>query len=83
MYNMTTMTVRALRHNFSEAEEKLSAGERFAIVKRGKTIGYFVPVDPKRAGAVMPDFAERRRALFGDRKLAGNSILAERQEARW
>lgn len=80
---MTSMTVRALRHNFSEAEEKLSAGEKFAIVKRGKTIGYFVPVDPKHAGADMPDFAARRRALFGNRKLAKNAILAERKDARW
>lgn len=80
---MTTMTVRALRHNFSEAEEKLSAGERFAIVKRGKTIGYFVPVDAKQTAPIMPDFGARRRLLFGNRKLARNSILAEREEARW
>ncbi len=66
--HMKTATVRDLRNNFSQLEAWLAEGEQIQIEKRGEPVALLSPVDrkasPKR---LLPDFAARRRAIWGDR----------------
>jgi len=77
---MKTATVRDLRYHFSETEPRLEQGEEFQIRKRRCVIARLVPVRPK--AAAYPDFAVRRKKIFGGRamKVTSAKRLAEERD---
>jgi antitoxin (DNA-binding transcriptional repressor) of toxin-antitoxin stability system len=76
---MKTVTVRDLRNSFSMLEAWLSEGEDICIEKRGQPIGFLTAwrpgVVPRPA---KPDFAARRRAIWGDRVFTEAEVAAMR-----
>ena len=78
---MKTATVRDLRNSFSMLEAWLLEGEDIRIEKRGQPIGLLtawrsdVSVPP-----VKPDFAARRRAIWGDRVFSEGEVAAMRAD---
>ena len=66
---MKTASVRDLRYDFPKVEAWLKAGEEVRITKRNKVIGRLMPdaVTNENVGASLPDFAARRKRIFGDR----------------
>ena len=78
MYNMSTVTLRQLRHDFASVE----AAARKAPVKitrRGRVIGTFTAAK-KSARWTPPDFGARARAQFGERFTALSLIDELAQE---
>jgi hypothetical protein len=64
MCNMSTATLRQLRHNFSAVEASAKKAP-VKITRRGKVIGVFTA---RGAGKWRsPDFAARAKSDFGDR----------------
>jgi antitoxin (DNA-binding transcriptional repressor) of toxin-antitoxin stability system len=76
-----TVTVRDLRNSFSRIEAWLLEGEDIRIEKRGQPIGMLTAW---RADApacpVMPDFAARRRAIWGDRVFTESEVASMRAD---
>ena len=74
MYNMSTVTLRQLRHDFAAIE---SAAQKapVKITRRGGVIGTFTAAK-KRGSWTPPDFAARARAQFGAR-LTALSVIDE------
>ena len=78
---MKTVTVRDLRNSFSKLEAWLSEGEDIRIEKRGQPIGVLTAWRPEaRAEPVKPDFASRRRAIWGDRLFTEAEVAAMRAD---
>ncbi len=63
---MKTATVRDLRYHFSELEARLRQGEEIVICKRREAVAKLVPMHPMAGKPYRPDFAARRRKIFGD-----------------
>ena len=82
MYHMKSMSVRDLRYRFPQVEAQLRRGEEIAITKRKRIIARLVPEQP--AKRVMPDFAARLKAIYGDRiaKVSGAELVAM-QRGEW
>jgi antitoxin (DNA-binding transcriptional repressor) of toxin-antitoxin stability system len=78
--HMKTVTVRDLRNNFSKVEAWLGEGEEIRIEKRGKPIG-FLSATPKSGQAEIkkPDWAARRKAIWGDRVFSEGEVRAMRE----
>jgi antitoxin (DNA-binding transcriptional repressor) of toxin-antitoxin stability system len=77
---MKTANVRQLRHNFGSVMDWVAEGQHVEIVKKGKVIALLSPPPPAKPTRLkMPDFAERRRRIFGDRVMPGNIIAEERE----
>jgi antitoxin (DNA-binding transcriptional repressor) of toxin-antitoxin stability system len=78
---MKTVTVRDLRNSFSMLEAWLSEGEEICIEKRGQPIGVLTAWRP---GALTqpakPDFAARRRAIWGNRVFSEAEVAAMRAD---
>lgn len=78
---MKTVTVRDLRNSFSMLEAWLLEGEDIRIEKRGQPIGILTAwradasADPAK-----PDFAARRRAIWGDRVFTEAEVAAMRAD---
>jgi len=74
MYNMSTVTLRQLRHDFAAIE---SAAQKapVKITRRGRVIGTFTAAK-KAKRWTPPDFAARARAQFGER-FAALSLIDE------
>lgn len=64
---MKTATVRDLRNNFSVLETWLAEGEQIQIKKRGQAVAMLTAFAGEAATVGRPDFAARRRAIWGDR----------------
>lgn len=78
---MKTVTVRDLRNSFSKLEAWLSEGEDIRIEKRGQPIGVLSAWRPDaHAPAPKPDFAARRRAIWGDRVFTETEVAAMRAD---
>jgi len=75
---MKSATVRDLRFHFSEIEARLRQGEEIEIRKRNRPIAKLVPLRPDAGKPYMPDFAARRRKIFGDKQMpiTGAEIVA-------
>jgi antitoxin (DNA-binding transcriptional repressor) of toxin-antitoxin stability system len=72
---MKTATVRELRNEFSKLEAWLGDGHQVWIERRGEAIAVLQPIStcpPKPF--VMPDFAARQRAIFGDRVFSQEEV---------
>lgn len=78
---MKTVTVRDLRNSFAMLEAWLSEGEDILIEKRGQPIGILKAWHP---GALTqpakPDFAARRRAIWGNRVFSEAEVAAMRAD---
>ena len=78
---MKTATVRDLRNNFSKIEIWLGEGEEIRIEKRGEPIAVLkaLPRQSSMAGK-KPDFAARRRAIWGDRVFSEKEVREMRKD---
>lgn len=74
---MRKANVRDLRYRFREIEAQLNNGEEIGVYKRKKLIARLTPVRPKAEN--YPDFAARRREVFGGRKArkTGTELVSE------
>lgn len=78
---MKTVTVRDLRNSFSMLEAWLLDGEDIRIEKRGQPIGVLTAWRPDAAvHPVKPDFAARRRVIWGDRVFTEAEVEAMRAD---
>lgn len=82
MYHMKSMSIRDLRYRFPQVEAQLRRGEEIAITKRKRVIARLVPERP--AQRVMPNFAARLKAIYGDRiaKVSGAELVSM-QRGEW
>ena len=63
---MPSVNVRQLRDS-RQLFKWLDAGEVVELKKRNRVVARIVPESPKLHPVEWPDFAARRRAIFGDR----------------
>ena len=78
---MKTVTVRDLRNSFSKLEAWLLEGEEIRIEKRGQPIGVLTAWRPAaRKKPAKPDFAARRRAIWGNRVFSEAEVAAMRAD---
>jgi antitoxin (DNA-binding transcriptional repressor) of toxin-antitoxin stability system len=78
---MKTVTVRDLSNSFSMLEAWLLEGEDIRIEKRGQPIGVLTAWRPDaRTEPIKPDFAARRRAIWGDRVFTEAEVAAMRAD---
>jgi antitoxin (DNA-binding transcriptional repressor) of toxin-antitoxin stability system len=78
---MKTVTVRDLRNSFSMLEAWLLEGEDICIEKRGQPIAILTAWRPDAtARPAKPDFAARRRAIWGDRVFTEAEVAAMRED---
>jgi antitoxin (DNA-binding transcriptional repressor) of toxin-antitoxin stability system len=73
---MKSATVRDLRNNFAVIEAWLAEGEQVQIKKRGQPMAMLTASSPGSgaANAQRPDFAARRRAIWGDRVFSDQEV---------
>lgn len=77
---MKTATVRDLRNNFAKLEAWLSNGEQICIEKRGEPVAMLTALTQKRSQRVKkPDFAARRKAIWGDRIFSEAEVKTMRE----
>jgi antitoxin (DNA-binding transcriptional repressor) of toxin-antitoxin stability system len=73
---MRTINMRQLR-NTRQLECWLKAGETIELQKRNRPVAQITPIHQPLAKREMPDFAARRRKIFGDRILPGADLVIE------
>ena len=61
----------------------LEAGEVVDLRKRNRVVARIVPESPRPQSVEWPDFAARRRAIFGDRVIPAVEMLIEDREDRF
>lgn len=77
---MQSITLRQLRDT-RQVKAWLKAGVQIEVRERNVVLGDLVPRTPPNLKPVeWPDFAARRRAIFGDRVLPGADLLIEERE---
>jgi antitoxin (DNA-binding transcriptional repressor) of toxin-antitoxin stability system len=80
---MKIVNVRDVRNRFSALEAWVGEGEKIEIRKRGKPIAWLVPVPQNsRTKPVKPDFAARRKAIWGDRVFTAAQVKEMRDAER-
>ena len=79
---MKTATVRQLRHDFGSVLNWIQEGEQVEIRKRGKPVAVISPPPTPKRGRrkKRPNFAARLKRIFGDKVLAGNVGVQERED---
>ena len=77
---MKTATIRDLRYDFSRIEQWLKLGEEVEITRHSQPVGRLSP--PVKAGRAkrmpLPDFAARRRRIWGERVFSDAEVEAMR-----
>ena len=77
---MQSVTLRQLRDT-RQIKAWLKAGVHIEVRERNQVIGDLVPrTPPAPSPTKWPDFAARRKAIFGDRILPGADLLIEERE---
>lgn len=77
---MQSINLRQLRDT-RQIKAWLKAGVHIELRERNQVIGDLVPrTPPAPPPAKWPDFAARRKAIFGDRILPGADLLIEERE---
>ncbi len=77
---MKTATVADLRNRFRRVSAWIESGEPVEIVKRGKAFARLVPAPKaRRRKLVKPDFAKRRKAIWGGRVFSAAEVKAMRE----
>jgi hypothetical protein len=79
---MPSVNLRELR-NTRQLKIWLKAGETVELRERNCVLGTIVPDKPMVQPAERPDFAARRRAIFGDRTINAVEILIEERNSRY
>jgi hypothetical protein len=80
---METITLRQLRDT-RKVKAWLRAGIHIEVRERNEVIGDLVPrTPPKPARVEWPDFAARRRAIFGDYVFPENIVVEARKDSRY
>jgi antitoxin (DNA-binding transcriptional repressor) of toxin-antitoxin stability system len=79
---MPTINLRELRDT-RQLVKWLDAGEIVELRKRDRVVARIVPESPRIEPVKMPDFAARRRAIFGDRTINAVEMLIEDREDRF
>lgn len=59
------------------------AGETVELRERNCVLGRIIPDQPVAKAAEWPDFAARRKAIFGDRQINAVEILIEERNSRY
>ena len=88
---MKTATLSQVRNDFPSVLAWVANGEEVTVLNRTQPVARLCPLPYKRtpvkpdAGkkVVWPDFAARRKAIFGDSPPIPNPILEEREQSRW
>ncbi len=78
---MKSAKVSQLRYNLSSVLEWIAEGQQVKIVKRGQVVAILSPPPLPRAKPKpfnLPDFAARRKRIFGNRVLPGKPGAEER-----
>jgi hypothetical protein len=73
---MPTMNIRQLRDT-RRLKTWLRAGDTVELRERDRVIAHIVPERQEPAQVQYPDFAARRRKIFGKRVLPGADLLIE------
>jgi uncharacterized protein YcaQ len=73
---MPSMNMRELRDT-RKLKAWLRAGKSVELRDRDKVIGRIEPQNDAPAEVVWPDFAARRKKIFGDKVLSGADLLIE------
>jgi antitoxin (DNA-binding transcriptional repressor) of toxin-antitoxin stability system len=73
---MKTVTVRDLRYDFPKIEAWLELGEEVLVTKRNKLIATITKSRPlsQKALPPLPDFAARRKKIWGDRVFSAQEV---------
>ena len=81
---MQSITLRQLRDT-RQVKAWLKAGVHIEVRERNEVLGDLVPRTPADPRPVkIPDFAARRRAIFGDRVLTPVAdLIADRENSRY
>jgi len=75
-FTMPNVNIRQLR-NTRQLKAWLRAGKIVELRERDKLIARIVPAPEHEATGELPDFAARRKNIFGDRVLLGADLLIE------
>jgi antitoxin (DNA-binding transcriptional repressor) of toxin-antitoxin stability system len=77
---MPSVNLRELR-NTKQLKIWLKAGETVELRERNSVLGKIVPEQPVAKPVEWPDFAARRRAIFGDRVFPiVEDLIADRED---
>jgi prevent-host-death family protein len=80
---MKSVNVRDVRNRFSALEAWVEEGEKIEICKRGKPIAWLVPIpQSSRPKQVKPNFAARRKAIWGNRTFTAAQVTEMRDAER-
>jgi antitoxin (DNA-binding transcriptional repressor) of toxin-antitoxin stability system len=80
---MQSITLRQLRDT-RKVKAWLRAGVHIEVRERNEVIGDLVPrTPPNPSPAEWPDFAARRRAIFGDYVFPENIVVEARKDSRY
>lgn len=80
---MQSITLRQLRDT-RQVKAWLKAGVHIEVRDRKEVLGDLVPRTPPNPRPLkMPDFAARRRAIFGDRTINAVETLIEERNSRY
>ena len=76
------MNLRQLRDT-KQLKTWLKAGETVELRERNQVLARIVPEEPAKPAVEWPDFAARRRKIFGDRVFEKNAVLEAREDSRY
>ncbi len=79
---MASINLRQLRDT-KQLKAWLKAGETVELRERDQVLARIVPEDAVKQPVEWPDFAARRRKIFGDRVLEVNAVLEAREDSRY
>jgi len=80
---MPSITLTQLRDT-RQLKAWLQAGQTVELRDRNRLLGRIVPTPQAGRPVEWPDFAARRRAIFGDRILtAVDDLIADREDSRY
>lgn len=73
---MPSVNIRQLRDT-RRLKAWLRAGKTIELRERDKVIAHIVPEKDEKPPVKWPDFAARRKEIFGDKMLSGADLLIE------
>jgi hypothetical protein len=79
---MLSINLRQLRDT-RQLKTWLKTGETVELRERNRVLGRIVPEKPVAQPVEWPDFAARRRAIFGDRVIPAVDILIEERNSHY
>ena len=79
---MKTVALRDLRNHFAKLEAWLAEGEQIQIQKRGEPIALLTPLPARRKSSQKPDFAARRKSIWGKRMFSEAEVARMRADER-